>query len=468
LLLCCDILTAQNRNTDSLQNCLKNAKEDTNQVQVLFELAREYIIDGDFSAALDNANKALSLGEKLNFKKGMAAAYTMIARVNQSHGDLKLSLENYYRSLELLKEIGNKKGMATTYNNIGISYMEQGVYVKGIEAYFGSLKIKEELNDKPGIAVTLCNIGNCYGMQKEYKKALEYFIRSLKISRELNDSISRAVANTYESIATASFELGKKKEALYYYKRSLGIRELSNDKIGIAASLNNIGDFYLENDLNTALDYYLRSLSIREEVDDKQGICSSLENVAAVYKEQKKYDQALKIYEREYPIAKATGSLRLEMLVCHSLHELYEKMGKFSESLKFYKQYIAFRDSISNEENTKATVRMEMNYEFAKKEEATKMEQIKRDELAAEEANKQRIIIISVSCILILVMIFAVFAYRSFRQKQKANKEITSQKEIIEQKQKEILDSIHYAERIQRSLLPSEKMIDRILKEKRS
>ena len=67
------------------------------------------------------------------------------------------------------------------------------------------------------------------------------------------------------------------------------------------------------------------------------------------------------------------------------------------------------------------------------------------------------------SGILILVIGFAVFAYRSFLQKQKANIEITKQKEIIEEKQKEILDSIHYAKRIQTALLPSEKYIGRNL-----
>ncbi|HTL83008.1 MAG TPA: 7TM-DISM domain-containing protein [Bacteroidia bacterium] len=46
-------------------------------------------------------------------------------------------------------------------------------------------------------------------------------------------------------------------------------------------------------------------------------------------------------------------------------------------------------------------------------------------------------------------------------QKQQVEK----QKEILEEKNKEILDSIHYAKRIQDSLLPSEKYIDRKLKE---
>jgi hypothetical protein len=45
---------------------------------------------------------------------------------------------------------------------------------------------------------------------------------------------------------------------------------------------------------------------------------------------------------------------------------------------------------------------------------------------------------------------------------------IREQKEEVEHKQKEILDSIHYAKRIQQSLLPPEKYIDRKLEELKS
>lgn len=55
----------------------------------------------------------------------------------------------------------------------------------------------------------------------------------------------------------------------------------------------------------------------------------------------------------------------------------------------------------------------------------------------------------------------AFLIFRGYRQKQKANLEIKKQKELVEEKQKEILDSIHYARRIQNSLLPNEKYIQR-------
>lgn len=57
-------------------------------------------------------------------------------------------------------------------------------------------------------------------------------------------------------------------------------------------------------------------------------------------------------------------------------------------------------------------------------------------------------------------MILIVF--RSYNQKRKANDIISKQKEIVEHKNKEILDSINYAKYIQNALLPSEKIINEL------
>ena len=59
-------------------------------------------------------------------------------------------------------------------------------------------------------------------------------------------------------------------------------------------------------------------------------------------------------------------------------------------------------------------------------------------------------------CLMIFV---AIILFRSNKQKQKAKFEIERQKEMVEEKQKEIIDSITYARRIQKSLLPTEKYI---------
>jgi two-component system, NtrC family, sensor kinase len=116
-----------------------------------------------------------------------------------------------------------------------------------------------------------------------------------------------------------------------------------------------------------------------------------------------------------------------------------------------------------NNDASRKTTELQMNYEFEKKETANKAEQEKKDAVAKAERNKQKLVLILVTCVLILVLIFAIFAYRSYLQKQKANIKINKQKKIIEEKQKEIIDSINYASLIQKALLPNEKYIEKNL-----
>jgi tetratricopeptide (TPR) repeat protein len=150
------------------------------------------------------------------------------------------------------------------------------------------------------------------------------------------------------------------------------------------------------------------------------------------------------------------NDLEVQSSVHKNLSEIYSLTGEYQKSLDHFKKHIACNDSLLNEENLKKTVQLEMNYEFEKKEAEAKLEQEKKDALSKAESKQQQFVITSVLSILLLVLCFAVFAYRSFLQKKKANKAILEQKHVIEEKQKEILDSIHYARRIQSSIMSSE------------
>jgi antitoxin component YwqK of YwqJK toxin-antitoxin module len=102
-----------------------------------------------------------------------------------------------------------------------------------------------------------------------------------------------------------------------------------------------------------------------------------------------------------------------------------------------------------------------------------RIEAVKKEKelaLSNEEKQKQQTIIYFIGAMLLLVLLFSIFVFRGYRQKQKANDElieknnlIAEQKNLVEEKQREILDSIYYARRIQRSLLPTEKYIDKNL-----
>ena len=117
---------------------------------------------------------------------------------------------------------------------------------------------------------------------------------------------------------------------------------------------------------------------------------------------------------------------------------------------------------------------MESIYNNEKKQKEIEICKIKNQNLerSIEAKNKQRNLFIFSALVLGLLLVISV---RSYLQKRKVNellsannKLINEQKMLVEEKQKEILDSIQYAKKIQTSQLANDtyiaKTLDRLMK----
>lgn len=450
LLSLSNLLSAQNRAIDSLKTVLENAKQDTTKAITLNELSRELYLIGHFDSALILAKQALTISDTLLAKtevfknrliyftvqKMIAKTYGNIGNIYLSHGNYPEALKNHLTSLGIRESLKDEYGIAGSNLNIGIIYGMLGNLDEAKTKYFIALNIFERLGDKKSVAAAYNNIGNVYSRQGDYERALENYLASLKIREQIQDKIG---------VATAYSNIG----AVFSSKADL-------------IPINSVEQKQI---LRKALINHLNALRLREEMGDKAGVANSYLNLSATYAKLDNYKNAMDFGLKSLSIAKEVGELRVERDMSENLSAIYERFGEDKKALEYYKIYIVLRDSLLNEENTKKTIRLEMNYEFEKKEAATKLEQEKKEAVSAAENKKQKVIIYSVCGVLVLVFGFAVYAYRSYLQKQRANVEITEQKKIIEEKQKEIIESIQYAKRIQQSIIPSEKFIDRILRQ---
>lgn len=443
-LLCAFFCISQSKTT-----LTDSPKQDSNYVISLNDQSRQLIAAGSLLRADSLSKKALSLSEKINFKIGMALSLNMLGQIKQMQGEYGKSLEYFFKGLHIAEEIKDKQRASRLLSSIASTYLFQNNYQKAQDYYLKSLKIEEELNNKIGIARAYANIGTTYKNRGD--------------SARKKDNLTYAKVKFYPI-------------ALDYFFKSLAIAETLGEERGIEVNLGNIGGVYLDiYEYDKALDFFQKSLMLSEKHNDKEGSAIKLYNIGNLVAEKgdsarslsakkTEYEKALVYLQRSLKLSQEAGDKQGSMLCHKTISHLYSLTGEHNEAFKQFKNYIVIRDSLFNEENTKKTVQLEMTYEFDKKEAAAKLEQQKKEALAIAESKKQKIIIFSVCGILLLVIAFAIFAYRSFLQKQKANIEILKQKQIIEEKQKEILDSIRYAKRIQAALLPSEKYIERNLK----
>ena len=359
---------------------------------------------------------------------------------------------------DLAKKTGNKKYLAQAFNTQGTTFYFKGDYARAIDYFTQGLKIREAIGDKKGLASSINNMGAIYTDQGESEKALNCYKRSLKIREEIGDK--NGMAASFNNIGAIYAEKKENTLAIEYYTRSLKIREEIGDKVGIGTPYNNIGSIYINlKDVTKARDYFTRGLKIREQVGDKRGQAMSLYNIGKTYYNEGDYKTAIAINERALKTALESEAVLHIHYVSLALYECYKKTGRYKDALGMYELYIKMNDSIKSENSQKAMLKQEMQYAFDKQKALDEKEHEKESLIAAEQGQKQKILSLSIATVLLLVLIFSVFAYTRLRITKRQKSIIEIQKNIVEEKQKEILDSMTYAKRLQDAILPADQHV---------
>lgn len=423
------------------------------------------------SLALEYYQKSLKVYEDLDDRKNVADAFNNIGQIYDRQGNISKALEYSYKSLKIYEQIGDKNGIATSFNNIGAIYDSQGNISMALENYHKSLKMREQIGDKTGVAICFNNLGYVYQSQGDYPMALVSFQKSLKICEQIGDK--KILANCFNNIGSVYNNQGNVSLALEHLHKSLNIREELGDKKGLANSLTNIGTIYSkQGNIPMAVDYYNKSLNIREQIGDKRGIANSLYNIGKLYLKQGNILQAKQMALRGLKLAREIGSPEVIQTNASVLTKVYTKEGNYKLALEMRNLEIQMRDSVLSEKNMKATVQLQAKLEYEKQQAINDAEHQKEIAIQNKEKEKQQLLTYLSVAGLLLVLAFLAFVFNRLQvtRKQKyiiEQKELETQhqKEIIQEKHKEITDSINYAERIQRSFLATKELLGENLQE---
>ncbi|MCW3104729.1 MAG: protein serine/threonine phosphatase [Bacteroidetes bacterium] len=370
------------------------------------------------------ANDLYKLAIKSNSRIFQVSALNIQGASCSMRGDDVHAIEYFTRSLKITEDMGDQKGTSAALNNIGVIYDGQEDYEKAKEYYERALKIIEKSGNKRAIALSYVNLGNVHRSLKEFERSIAYHERSLALSEEIQDDAGTGVA--LHSMAVAYYEMGDDAKALDLNNRSIPYYEKIGDQQGLMEVYNNLGQVYdRKGDNEKSIAYNRLALRISQEA-----------GVAASVREASK-----------------------------SLYESYKKTGRYKDALEMYESYISMRDSIKNEESQKEMMKQEISYNFEKQKALDEKEHEKELAVAAEKENKQKVISVAVGIGLLLVLLFAVFVVKRLQLTRKQKYIIEQQKDLVEEKQKEILDSITYAKRLQEAILPPENAMKELFPE---
>ncbi len=445
------------QNTDSLLRIYKTDPTDLKiQNDLLSKLSWAYLYVNTDSAILFS-KKHFEVATTLKDKSAMIDAYNHMAIAYSMRGEYETSLKYNFEILKFDTQAKDSSEIAKTLNQIGINYQYMGDYSKALDYYYQALHIRENRKEEGAIGDTYTCLGLVYYDQKDYKKAMEYLFKSLDLYKKIKDEES--IAGCYQNLANVYADAKDLKTALIYYYKSYSLYKKFNNLQGISASLDNLGSITRDlGQLDSSLFYYYKAAPVYEKLGDQLGIASNNINIGTTFLDLHKANEAISYCGKGLKLAKEIQAPEPSNTACFCLSEAWKQKGDYKKAYEYYTMYISARDSLVNESRTKDITRREMQYKFDRKTvaDSLKFESEKgiRDIKLKQEKNQRFILYLG----LILVIVFAAFMFNRFKVTKKQKQVIELQKDLVEEKNKEITDSINYAKRLQDAILPPEKM----------
>lgn len=437
----------------------KKMKDELNEGEAIRQLGWDNYIFGDNSQSLNLIAQAKSIADRFISKakpgdknseavKLRASCCVNFGLILAEQGNHSLALQNYFTALKDFEQIKFVKGQSVTLGNIAIVYDNQHDSKKALEYYLKALDLDTKLKNEFGVIRHLGNIGGLYHNQKNYDKATEYYLAALNKSKALGNREGEAVNLANLGLAT--------------------MEKLDSQNADIS-----------NKDYKKAIDYFEQAETIHVEIGDGQSAAINLGNIGLLYIRLKNYKLAEQYIQKAYGLGKEANSFDILQFAHKCYNSLYEATGNHQLALEHFKLYIQYKDSIFNEENTRATIQQEYKFDYEKKAAADSVKLADEKMIIAVQLKQERTQKIALYGGLAIVIVFSLFIFNRFRitnkqkkiielkeiETQKQNVIISRQKHLVEEKHKEITDSINYAERIQRSFLATKELLDENLGE---
>lgn len=455
--------TSAVNNIDSLSIIVNNKSiNDTNKVRAINKIGLNFYLNNDLNNSERYLNKALSISEQANYKRGMAVSNALFSGVFLNRNNNSLAIQYAFKSIELYREINDTTcdNYLCNLNTIGTAYSILGLYNKSLEYYLKALSIAEKINNRKGTINFNTNIGSLYLSKFEYEKAESYYLKSFSLTNKNKDTLS-LYPNVFLGLAEINYNTKDLNKSLYYYNRFMNIATFTNDSGDICSANIGIANIYKQQkEYNKSIKYLNNSLLFKD--DERNSI--SYSSLADVYKEKGKYKLAEINYNKSLSISKEIQYTELTANTYKKLYQLDSCTHNYIKYMEHHNLYTIYRDSLYNIENEKKMVSTELNYNFDKQKSEIKFKQDELNKINELKSNRQNVIITSIVIVLILLIILSTFIYKSYLNKNKSNKLIKHQKELVEEKQKEIVDNITYAKRIQSSIIPTVDYISKYAK----
>lgn len=483
-----------------LENQLKNSTGQK-RIELLHRLYKEYWSVEKYEKAIEYGKETLELAVKLKSPKDQGKALFHIGCALCDQKKHKEAINNFEKVLSIdLKDNGLQEEKAFSKRNMGYCYRELGQYDDALKYFSQAVEaFKEEgIFDKKQLetADILTLIGECLRIQSKYQEAIKKFEEAYTIFDKINEkgfmaNVSNELASVYielkdydnalknfnqalklsgetkndylkadalSGIGFIYLETGKYDEAIKNFNQAIRIwKQNDNDgaAIYIANTIDNIGRVYfMKKEYETALKYLTDCLAILSKKENKDIEAYCLVHMAGCYMKMHDYKRAFDCLDKSLRAAEGSPTPQLKQEIFKTYFDTYSEMNDSKMALYYLEQYMNTRESLHQAKikGGQAMAELEKRY----------LEKLYEKEMNLQRITQRNTIILfaAISIIVIMISLFLIYRYRlkskAHKQLEKAHSELQLSREMLEEHNRRITDSIDYARKIQESILPDE------------
>lgn len=397
-----------------------------------------YFDRGELDTAMRYFRQAKERFEKLEDRVGQGYVLTNIGNVLRQKGELSEAREQLQTALGILQGVDDTTGLIRAHNDLAIVYAYENNFPYSLENFQASLRYAKAANDIRNMSYAYSNIGSVYDMIGQDDEAIPNYQKGLDYKMQINDRSGMAIG--YFNLASLYSDRDQFDQALPLFRNALDLFLELGNQFGEMNCYENIGNmFFAMEKPDSARHLYKKALSMSYELGDQQTTAKVLFQLAEVNLAQGRKQKALEQVEKAYRIAEDLGGYALIGDVEKVRSKVYEALGRHADALAAYKVFKASDDSIKNDSKIERITQLKKEYEFEQEKQALELRQQKREALLQAKIERERSIQQWVMLVLVLVVIGLFLAIRSYRIKQKANRQLQESNTLINQQKEEIL-----------------------------
>jgi hypothetical protein len=350
-----------------------------------------YLVSLKLDSAIILYNKVKAYGVSIKNKTVITTANGNLASVYLMKGKTKDAINLYTESINIYEELKQYANKGKLIVNLANAYNTTGDRALALKTALQALEINVKYGDQNSIATNNYLIGSIYGITGQFKEALQYHQGYTDCQYQLSNWTN--ACSGLIAVATDYKQLNKTDSAIVFFNKALKIAKENKITVlenKIAVNLSSL------NELQNKEEKEITELNKLKTIYEKNGASQDLgmvlyklgmayTKVSATYLNKNGLDDnarnklAFGYLNSAMEVAYKSNNYALKEEVTRNLSEYYEAKKDYPKAYDTYKKYIILRDSAINESQQVEISKLNLQYEFNKKEDSLKLVQANTD-----------------------------------------------------------------------------------------